>query len=168
MSRVYHVEAPVKKHVENSLRGIDFAADSPLYNEIDIDLSITLDGRICGNHWRKPLLHDGFKDPLKRIEKTANFDSLTYAQVRRLIARTGRFFYRIQPIEALVKRAAKRKVGLVLEPKEPDKRFAQDWVWEQLSTLVEEYGAEARVYGFDPSHLAAARRWGFKTTQLKE
>lgn len=138
---IFHIRRGQMYHLGNSLRGIRKAARTG-HSEIDLDLGITKDRRIVGNHWRRPLLKDGFRDPLRRIAKTACIDDLTYRQVRRLVAFPG---YRIQPIEALLAECA--RVGIIarVEPK-GDPRFTLDWPWAHIKAVAEDVGCEVRMY----------------------
>lgn len=160
---VYHVEHPTPKHVENSIRGIKTAARGP-WVEIDLDMLITKDGQIVGCHWDRPMLQDGFYDPERKIHPDARVRDLNYSAVRRLVAPGG---YRIQPIETLLHECAKRGVGAVIEPKN-DPRFGLDRYWKHLMAVSEDCGAHVRVYGFNPTHIAAAKRAGFQARLLKQ
>lgn len=149
---VFHVKAPVPKHVENSVRGIKRAKRLD-YDEIDLDMLITKDGRIVGCHWPRPMLKDGFRDPYGVIDPHSTVASLKFSEVHRLRARTGLWTYRIQPIELLLHQCAKSGVGAVLEPK-GDPRFKNKAVWDHLMKVAEDCGADVRVYAL-PQNAAA-------------
>lgn len=146
---IFHVRHGQAYHTENSVRGIRKAARTG-HDEIDLDMGITSDRRIVGNHWRRPLLKDGFRDPLRRIGRNARIDDLTFTQVRRLVAFPG---YRIQPIERLLAECA--KVGIIarLEPK-GDRRFEQDWPWRHIKAVADEVHCEVRMYALRSSPVA--------------
>lgn len=146
---IFHVRKGQAYHLGNSLRGIRKAARTG-HREIDLDLCITSDRHIVGNHWRRPLLKDGFRDPLRRVPKNACIDDLTFKQVRRLVAFPG---YRIQPVEKLLRECA--RVGIIarLEPK-GDKRFEQDWPWEHIKAVADQVNCEVRMYALRSSPVA--------------
>lgn len=160
---VFHLKHPRKKHESNSLRGIAEAKRRG-YDEIDIDMTMDAEGNIYGNHWPRPMIHDGFRDPLRRMPKTMRIDDMTPAQVRRLVAVTRGRVYRIQRIERLMRSCARKGIGVVLEPK--GTRFRDDAIWRHLSAVADDLGAHVRVYGFDDESLAAAKRAGFKVRAL--
>lgn len=165
IGRILHVEYPVMKHVENSLRGVRRAARR--HEAIDLDMQITKDNRIVGTHWPRPLLRDGFRDPRRRIGRHARVRDLTWAQVSRLRAGHRPRLYRIQPIERLLYECARRGVVAVLEPK-GDPRFTQDWTWQHIAKTAEAYGATVSVRALreNADALPAARRAGFKAWEI--
>lgn len=138
---IFHPRRGEKYHRVNSLRGIRRAKKAGA-TEVDIDLCITADKRIVGNHWRRPRLKDGFRDPLGRIRLRACIDQLTFRRAHRLVAGLG---YRIQSIEVLLKECA--RVGIIarVEPK-GDPRFTQDWPWQHIKAVAEDVGCEVRMY----------------------
>lgn len=163
IGRIRHVQWPVMKHVENSLRGIRYAARHG-YDAIDLDMQITSDGRIVGTHWARPMVRDGFHDPDHKIPRYRTVRRMTYRQVRRLVSSDH---YRIQPIETLLRACARRGVVALLEPK-GDPRFAQDWPWQHLAAVAEDVGATVSVRALreNADALAPARRAGFEAWEI--
>ena len=166
MSKIFHLEAPRKKHEENSIRGTHEAKATGC-DEIDIDMCADVRGNVYGNHWPQLMLHDGFRDPLGRTAKTKRIETMTPWQVRRLVARTGRHLYRVQRIERLIRECARLRIGIILEPK-GDPIFDDVEVWHHLRAVVDGCGATARVYALpqNASALEPARRAGFHATEI--
>ena len=163
IGRIYHVAAPIKKHIENSVRGVRHAARIGC-DAIDIDMQITADGRIVATHWGRPMIHDGFHDQAGKIRRYTPVSRLSFAQVRRLIA-PGR--YRIQPIERVLKACARRHVVALLEPK-GDPRFAHLTPWEHLAAVADDLGCEVSVRALrqNAAALAPARTVGFQAWEI--
>jgi glycerophosphoryl diester phosphodiesterase len=166
VGRIFHVQWPVFKHVENSLRGIRRAARRG-YDAIDIDMQITKDGVVVGTHWARPLRRDGFRDPRRLIRPGTPISELTWTQVSRL--RAGRWprRYRINRIERLLVACERRRVVAVLEPK-GDPRFAEPWVWQHIATVAEDIGATVSVRALheNSAALAPARNVGFEAWEI--
>lgn len=138
--RTFHVAWPIKKHVENSLRGIRKAARLH-YDAIDLDLLMTKDNVIVVTHWDRPLERDGFVDPKHKIQVHAMIRELTWEQIRRLRAPGD---YRIQRIETALRVCAADHIIAYLEPKD-DKRFELDWPWELIVATGKKYGTKIWV-----------------------
>lgn len=156
---IFHKRHGVPYHTENSLRGIRAAAKArkrvrrivrgrsifrrvPRWNEIDIDVTMTKDGVICGNHWGRPLLKDGFIDPLGKISKQTRIHELTWAQVQRLHTRDG---YRIRRLTVLLDACAQNGIGARVEPK-VDVRFEDPEVWLPIKAHADKVGCRIKGY----------------------
>lgn len=163
VGRIFHVKAPIKKHVENSLRGIRRAARGR-YDAIDLDLQMTADGVIVGTHWGRPMVHDGFHDPQGKIPRYRPVRRLRWIQLARLVAPGG---YHIQTIETLLRGCERRGLVAVLEPK-GDPRFEQEWPWQHLAIVAEDLGATVSVRALheNAAALPAARRAGFEAWEI--
>jgi glycerophosphoryl diester phosphodiesterase len=166
VGRIYHVEWPTLKHVENSVRGIRHAHRNG-FDAIDLDMLITSDGQILGCHWDRPMRRDGFRDPWRRIDPDKAVRELTWRQVSRLVAGYFPRRYRINRIERLLAECARLGVIAVLEPKD-DPRFRQAAIWEHLAAVAEDLGAIVSVYAL-PQNAAAlppARAAGFQAWEI--
>lgn len=163
IGRIRHVKWPTPKHIENSLRGIAYAARHR-YDAIDLDMQITADNRIVGTHWARPMMRDGFHDPEHKIRRYTPVKRLTFAQVRRLVA-PGR--YRIHPIEKLLRRCARLGVVALLEPK-GDPRFREAWPWEHIAAVADDCGVTVSVRALHENRaaLGPARDAGFEAWEI--
>jgi hypothetical protein len=162
IGRIYHLLRPFK-HVENSKRGARRAKRQG-FPAIDWDLQITKDGVVVVCHDNQPMLH-GFFDPLHRLPRDAKISELTWAQVSRLLARSGGLFYRIRRIETMLSFAARLGLVALLEPKN-NRRFGLDWVWQHVAAVADDVGCTVSVRALrelhGAEHVAAARRAGFE------
>lgn len=161
---VYHVKPGEPYHRANSVRGIRRAKRLG-FSEIDLDMQMTLDGRIVGTHWPRPMLKDGFRDPYGVLDKDRTVASMTWLEVARLIAGRRPRRYRIRPIERLLRECGHRGIGAVLEPK-GDPRFDDPAIWRHIAKVADDVGAHVRVYSFYPDALRAAKGAGFRTKEL--
>lgn len=127
-------------HLFNSIRGIRRAARRG-FKRIDLDLCITRDGVIVVNHWPRPMLHDGFYDPLGQIARRAAVHTLLWRQVRRL--RTRRL-YRISTLRRCLQACARHGITAVIEPK-GDSRFTDPDTWARIDAMRAETGAQVEV-----------------------
>lgn len=154
--RIFHVQWPILKHVENSIQGIRKAARLG-YDAIDLDLLITKDGVVVVCHWMQPLKRDGFKDPWRRIQVHALVKELTWEQIKRLRAGNGE--YRIIRVERALRECYARKIIPYLEPKN-DKRFEEDWPWQQIVAAARAIGVRVWVRAIRnfPTEGAGLRR----------
>jgi glycerophosphoryl diester phosphodiesterase len=167
----YHLKWPRMKHEENSLRGIKYAARHR-WPMIDLDLLITKDGVVVNTHWDRPLVRDGFRDPLGQIGRDAQVRDLTWVQLSRLVAGRWPRRYHIQRVERVLHECARRGIVAGLEAKD-DPRFEQDDVWAQIRAAVDAAGLDARtdvrvwaIRNFPTTdaglrRVRAARRHGF-------
>jgi len=143
MPFIFHLAFPFKKHVENSIRGVRLAARRH-FRWIDADLLITkadptcrhcpagvCPGHIVWTHWDRPMLKDGFFDPLHRLDPHTRVRDMTLDEVLRLRTKDG---YRIHTAEVLFRVCAAQNIGAYVEPKD-DPRFEQDWPWRRLRAL---------------------------------
>ena len=125
----------------NSIRGLRQAKREG-YGRVDRDLSITADGVIVVNHWPRPMSHDGFRDPLRKIHRRTPIWDLTWNQVRRLVARPG--LYRIHTLRRDLEECARLELQAVLEPKNDD-RWLQPSTWSRVDVIRVETGADVQV-----------------------
>lgn len=162
----------------NRLRGVRQAKRDG-HDEIDLDTlrskpnpkcrtcrrrKVKCKGHDVGCHWRRPLLHDGFRDPLFRIKKDACVEDLTYEQLHRLIAPDGS---RIWLTDRLLAECAKVGIGAVLEPK-GDPVYETDEPWEHFAQVGDDLGVHIRMYalrnrpteGYGSRVVPVARRNG--------
>lgn len=170
---IFHKKHGVPYHTENSLRGIRKAAKArkavrrvvrgrvvhrllPRWNEIDIDVTMTKDGVVVGNHWGRPLLKDGFIDPEHKISKQARVHELTWDQVKRLHTKDG---YRIRRLTVLLDACARNGIGARVEPK-VDKRFEDPETWKPIKQHADEVGCRLKGYSIRNlgGHGAGVRR----------
>jgi Glycerophosphoryl diester phosphodiesterase family len=84
----------------NSLTGLRHAARNT--KAIDLDVQVTKDGVIVCTHWSRPMLRDGFRDPLGRLRRTRSIESMTWKQVKRLRSKDG---HRIRTLHWMLNRA---------------------------------------------------------------
>lgn len=167
---VFHVKAPIKKHVENSIRGIITAARR-LFAWIDLDLLITKadphcpfctkDGVECRGHivvchWDRPMIRDGFFDPLGLLDPHTRVRDMTLEEVLRLRTKDG---YRIWRVESLLGECALKRIGAFVEPKD-DPRFELDWPWQHLraEAVRRRCRLKARTIRNFPTRGAGTRR----------
>lgn len=162
---IFHTRKGEKYHRGNSIRGIRRARRRG-YPAIDLDILITLDGVVIGCHWPRPLWRDGFRDPKRKVSKTADVKHLRWAVVHRLVAGYVTR-YRIQRIETLLGECARLGIIAVLEPK-GDPRFDRRATWDHIAAIAEDKGAEVMVRALpqNASALPAARAAGFKAWEI--
>lgn len=165
LSSVYHVPKGVPYHRGNSIRGIRRAARRG-FDKIDLDLLITRDRVIVGCHWPRPLLKDGFRDPMRQVGEFALVHRLPWAVVARLVA--GYVVrYRISRVERLLRECANVGIIALLEPK-GDPRFRNDWPWDHIAKVADQVGCHVQVRALpqNAGALPAARRAGFKAWEI--
>lgn len=164
--RIFHVGRKEKYHRGNSIRGIR-RAHRRGYPAIDLDILMTLCGVIIGCHWPRPLLRDGFRDPKRRVSKTADVADLRWVVVRRLVAGWVTR-YRIQRIETLLAECARVGIIAVLEPK-GDPRFDHRATWDYIAKVADDKGADVKVRALpqNASALPAARAAGFQAWEIR-
>jgi hypothetical protein len=150
MPFIFHLSFPFKKHVENSIRGVKRAARRH-FKWIDADLLITkadpkcphvdhpehgpgdvCRGHVVWTHWDRPMIRDGFFDPLKRLDPRMRVRDMTLDEVLRLRTKDD---YRIHGVAVLFRVCAAQNIGAYVEPKD-DVRFEQDWPWVYLKGLA--------------------------------
>jgi hypothetical protein len=154
---LHHVEAPTPKHVENSLRGIRFAAHSPLFNGSDLDSLITLAdprcpvcarrtcrGHLLNTHWEHPMLRDGFHDPLGLLDPHTAVRHMTLPEAMRLEAHTDGHVYRIPTLASSLALCGRLGHIAVVEPKN-DERFEEDWPWQLMERVAHTFRTDLRA-----------------------
>lgn len=137
---VFHLKWPHYKHEENSIRGAIYAAEHG-FSKIDLDLQLTKDNVIVVTHWARPMRRDRFYDRRARLDPDTPIDQLTWRQVKRLRTHDG---YRIRRIERMLRVCARLGIIALLEPK--TLRLARDWVWEHITQVADDVGAEIQAY----------------------
>ena len=189
MGWIFHVRHPIKKHVENSIRGIRRAARL-LFAWIDIDLLITkadpdcplpaddeehidgvCHGHIVGCHWDRPMLRDGFYDPEGELNPRLRVRDMSIDEALRLETKDG---YKIRRVRVLLRECALRHIGAYVEAKD-DKRFELDWPWRYLNTAAKKRGCRLRartirnfpVRGAGRRRAVAARRNGVRCNTIR-
>lgn len=135
---IFHKHKGQPYHTENSLRGIRKAARAG-WDEIDLDVTMTLDGVLVNNHWDKPW-KDGFRGP-KLTRRTSIRKSL-WADVQHWRAPGG---YRINTVDRAVTECGRRHIGARLEPK-ADKRLEIVAVWQHVALHAKHVGARVKGY----------------------
>ena len=165
--RILHVKAPTPKHVENSLRGIRRARRKH-FDAIDLDMQMTKDGVPVCTHWPRPMIRDGFRDPLRKIPRTRMVSEMTWHQVARLVAGRWPRRYRIVSVDRALYECARQGVTALLEPK-GDHRFRDDAVWQHIASVADRVGAHVVVYALPENEAALdpARRAGFKAWVIR-
>jgi hypothetical protein len=166
--QIFHVPKGTPYHVENSLRGV-VLAEKRGYVGIDLDVNADADDTIWATHWGRPLLRDGFRDPLRRLSRFAQVHKMTSEEVARLRTRDG---YRIRRVSRLIKAARER--GLVVEVEaKPSPPLYGKRAWRNLAA---ELGGETRhgllvkvLLDLGPhpeNRLKAAHEAGFRTCAI--
>ena len=159
--RIAHVARGVGYRVGNSFRGVRRWIRRG-YRRWDNDVLITKPdpecpytghpehgpddqcfGHMVVTHWRRPLLRDMFRDPLRKLRLRTPVDRMTLDEVLRLRSPDG---YRIRTPEQILRlRPVRRGRGHpVWEPK-ADPRFERARPWVYLAGLHEEYGVPLEV-----------------------
>lgn len=166
--RILHVKWPIFKHVENSLRGIRYAARHG-FDGIDLDLLITKAdphcrhckpgtcwGHVVGCHWRRPGVRDDMHDPERAIARAALVSTMTLDEAMRLRSVDG---YRIFPVERLLRACARRGIVAGLEAKN-DRRFEEPRPWLHIFAVAEDLGTVVSVWSIKdlPTRDAGTRR----------
>lgn len=139
---IWHKKHSQPYHVENSLRGIRFAAAHG-WDEIDLDLNISKDNIIVNTHWSRPLWKDGFKDPQHKTKKMTFVKSMTWATLSRLYADPGH--YKINTLQTALRECKKHHIGARLEPK-ADKRFEDVETWIPVKKYADKHGVKVKGY----------------------
>lgn len=186
---IFHLSYPFKKHVENSIRGVKMAVRRH-FTWIDCDLLITKAdpecphvghpehgpndecfGHIVWTHWDRPMLKDGFYDPLGLIDPHTRVRDMTLNEVLRLRTKDN---YRIHSVAVLFRVCAAHNIGAYVEPKD-DPRFEQDWPWVRLRGLSRQRGVRLRARtirnfptpGAGRRRARAARRNGVRAKTIR-
>lgn len=182
VGRKRHVEWPVPKHVENSLRGIRYAARHG-YDSIDLDMLpdgiltervkhpapmtfADIAGHLRGDHWPDPFRHDGFRDPKGLLGPGDHITTLTPPEIDRLVAGHWPRRYRIPRVEAELALCARLRthagvpLKALLEPKHSPVWMRPE-VWNYLAWVCEEHDTHVAVYSLMHECLPVAREAGF-------
>ncbi len=165
---IFHVAKGTPYHVENSLRGVRIA-ESRGYIGIDLDVNGDADDIIWATHWGRPMLRDGFRDPLRRLSRFKQMHQMTSEEVARLRTRDG---YRIWRVSRLIKEARRRGLTVEVEAK-PNPILYRPRAWRNLAA---ELGGDTRdgllvkvLLDLGPhpeSRLKAAHAAGFRTVAI--
>lgn len=129
---MYHVAKGVPYFVGNSPQAVRRAAAAGK-DYIDLDAKITKDGVIVNTHWGQPLLH-GFRDPLKKIKRTAKVRDLTWSEVSRLVATHKGETYKIKRMVEQIATARSLKIGVEMETK-LDSRFERASTYDEIAAM---------------------------------
>lgn len=126
--KILHSAKGQPYHEVNSLRG-PIAAKRRGYVGIDLDVNGSKDDIIFATHWGRPMLHDGFRDPLGLLPRTTDVHDMTADEVRRLRTRDG---FQIRRVSTLIKGA--RRLGLSVEVEaKPSPPLYQKRAWQNLA-----------------------------------
>ena len=165
--KIFHVPHGTPYHVENSLRGIVLAKRGG-YEGIDLDVNGSRDNIIFATHWGRPMLRDGFHDPLGQLPRTTDVHDMTAEQVRRLRTRDG---YQIRRVSTLIEGA--RRLGLSIEVEaKPSPPLYRPRAWHNLAEELngDVSGVLVKVLldlGTNPQNrLRAAHAAGFRTCAI--
>lgn len=178
-----HVKWPIKKHVENSLRGsvraknrgcrtndLDLLPDLTLVEEVrratrlgtDL-LRSSIAHHIHNEHWEDPFARDGFRDPHHVLGRGDLMSEMTADQIDRLVA-GWRVEYHIPTVEQQLRLCGRIDLQALLEPKHG--RHPGVWerqeVWDYLAETADHYGCRTAVYALWPDPLEFARKAGFR------
>lgn len=150
----------------NSRMGIRKAAAAGA-RALDVDMQVSADEVFLATHWERPLLRDGFRDPLGRVTRFARVDHMPAYVVQRLRSEEG---YRIRPVAELLVTAQRHGVTLCLEAKQDD-RLNDPLMWWPLRAAWANSGADLVVMsqpfgGAGVRALAAAKAAGMPTLLL--
>jgi hypothetical protein len=182
-----HVEYPVAKHFENSLRGSrHFKKTGHKTTDLDMlpDLVLVkaaihaiatgtviprsaIAGHIPNEHWPEPLHRDGFHDPKHELGEHAQITKMVPEQWGRLVAHGKRLDqqrrwprFHILPIERQLELCPKIDLQVLMEPKRSLVWLRQE-VWDYLAEVCEQNRTRAAVYSMMHTCLPYARRSGF-------
>jgi hypothetical protein len=154
-------------HEVNSLPGLRLAVEGH-YDGIDLDCNASKDDIAYGTHWGKPMLRDGFRDPLEMLPRTTDMHRMTSEQVTRLRTDDG---FRIRRVSTLIKGA--RRLGLSVEVEaKPSPPLYQKRAWQNLADELDGKveGVLVKVLldlGPHPENrLKAAHAAGFRTCAI--
>ena len=166
--KIFHVAHGTPYHVENSLRGV-VLAKSRGYVGVDLDVNASADDIIWATHWGRPMLRDGFHDPLRRLPRTKDMHLMTSEEVARLRTRDG---YRIRKVSTLIKAARAHGLTVEVEAK-PSPPLYGEKAWRNLADELDGETREGLLVkvlldlGEHPENrLKAAHAAGFRTVAL--
>lgn len=124
----------------NSIQGLETAARRGK-DAIDLDWRVGIDGALHNTHWERPMMKDGFYDPLAQVPRRTPVEQMTRDQVRRLRTRDG---YAINGPRVMLTKAAELGLRVEFEAKDSP-GFADPAVWSRLRRIVDETGVEVQV-----------------------
>lgn len=165
--KIFHVPHGTPYHVENSLRGVVLAKRGG-YEGIDLDVNASSDDVIFATHWGRPMLRDGFHDPIGALPRTTDVHRMTTDQVRRLRTADG---FQIRRVSTLIKGARRLGLSIEVEAKPSPPLYAQR-AWKNLADELdgEVEGVLVKVLldlGPHPENrLKAAHAAGFRTCAI--
>jgi glycerophosphoryl diester phosphodiesterase len=126
--KILHSAKGQPYHEVNSLPGLRLAVEGH-YEGIDLDVNASSDGVIFATHWGKPMLRDGFHDPLGILPRDTDMHEMTAEQVRRLRTADG---YQIRRVSTLIRGA--RRLGLTVEVEaKPSPPLYRPGPWKRLA-----------------------------------
>lgn len=165
--KIFHVAKGAPYHVENSLRGLALAKRLG-FEGIDLDVNASCDDIVFATHWGRPMMRDGFRDPLGEIPRTTDMHRMNAAGVERLRTADG---YRIRRVSTLIKGA--RRIGLSVEVEaKPSPPLYEKRAWRNLADELDgkTEGVLVKVLldlGPNPQNrLKAAHAAGFRTCAI--
>lgn len=164
--KLFHVDGQ-PYHVENSWLGLRLAKRGG-YDGIDLDVNASKDDVIFATHWGRPMMRDGFRDPLGKLPRTTDVHDMTAAEVRRLRTADG---FQIRRVSTLIKGA--RRLGLSVEVEaKPSPPLYEKRAWRNLADELngDVEGVLVKVLldlGPNPQNrLRAAHAAGFRTCAI--
>jgi hypothetical protein len=166
-AKFYHVTPPRKG---DSIHGLNEAKRLG-YHAVDLNFQIDKDREVQNTHWADVLGKGGFIDPLHRIKKGTNIQSLTSEEVARLKSPEG---YRIRPAKRMIEEAKKLGLRVEFEAK-GSKRFEYGYgglkTFLRMKRIVDANRANVQVKTISnipgaKRRLAAAHKAGFTTILL--
>lgn len=166
--RLFHVQKGTPYHIENSLYGLVLAKRGG-YEGIDLDVNASEDDVIFATHWGRPMMRDGFRDPLGELPRTTDVHRMTVDEVRRLRTIDGRF--QIRRVSTLIKGARRLDLSVEVEAK-PSPPLYRERAWKNLAEELDGKvgGVLVKVLldlGPNPQNrLKAAHAAGFRTCAI--
>ena len=165
---IFHTAKGQPYHVGNSLRGLVIAKRRG-FDGIDLDVNASSDDVIFATHWGRPMLRDGFRDPLGKLPRATDVHRMTATEVRRLRTADG---FQIRRVSTLIKGA--RRLGLSVEVEaKPSPPLYEKRAWRNLADELngDASGVLVKVLldlGPNPQNrLRAAHAAGFRTCAIE-
>lgn len=165
---IYHTPPGVPYHVGNSVPGV-FLAKRLGFRGIDLDTNASEDNIAWGCHWGKPMLRDGFRDPLGKLPRDTDIHRMVAEEVERLETADG---HRIRRMSRLIKVA--RRIGLTVEVEaKPSPPLYHAASWKNLAGELDGHTRDGLLVkvlmdlGPHPENrLKAAHEAGFRTVVI--